>query len=90
MRRYIIERDIPNVGALTTEGLADATRKSNSVLNQLGTGVQWIESYVTKDKIYCVYVTNDERLIREHAELSGFPATEVNAVNAVIDPTTAS
>lgn len=89
MRRYIIEREMPNVGSLTAQGLADATRKSNSVLDQLGPGVQWVESYVTDDKIFCVYLTNDERLIREHAKLSGFPATRVIPVRNVIDPATA-
>ena len=89
MPRFIIERNIPDAGAMNAQELQGASRESCNALRQLGPDIQWIESYVTGDKIYCVYRAPDERHIREHAELSGFPADEISQVSAVIDPTTA-
>ena len=88
MRRFIIERDIPKAGSLDREQLRGAAAKSNGVLRQLGPDIQWLESYVTDDKIFCVYLANDESVIRRHAEMSGFPASKVTEVRKVIDPTT--
>lgn len=89
MPKYIIERDIKDVGQLSNEQFQDVARKSCDVLDQLGSEIQWVESYVTNDKIYCVYVAPNEDLIREHAERGGFPANRISAVLRVIDPTTA-
>jgi hypothetical protein len=88
LRRFLIERDIPKVGTLDREQLRAASGKSNGVLRQLGPEIQWVESYVTDDKIFCVYLASDESLIRKHAEMSGFPATKVTEIRKVIDPTT--
>ena len=88
LRRFIIERDIPNVGTLEGEQLCEAAATSNAALNQLAPDIQWIESYVTGDKTFCVYLAKDESLIRKHAELSGFPATTITEVRKIIDPTT--
>jgi hypothetical protein len=88
LRRFIIERDIPNVGTLEGEQLCEAAATSNAALNQLAPDIQWIESYVTGDKTFCVYLAKDENLIRKHAELSGFPATTITEVRKIIDPTT--
>jgi hypothetical protein len=90
MKRFVIERDMPGVGTLEREQLRDASKKSNSVLAQLGPEIQWVESYVTDDKIYCVYMASGADLVRKHAEISGFPASKVSEVKKVIDPTTAS
>ncbi len=90
MKRYVIEREIPGAGTLAREQLRDAARKSNGVLRDLGPDIQWIESNVTQDKLYCVYLAKDEALIRKHAEISGFPASRISEVKRVIDPTTAS
>ncbi len=89
MPKFVIERDIPSVGSLNAETLKGISQKSCSVLRTLGPEVQWIESFVTADKIYCVYQAADESLIRRHAELGGFPANRISAVTAVISPTTA-
>ena len=89
MKKYIIERDIPQVGTLEREQLREAAAKSNSVLQQLGSDIQWQESYVAADKTFCVYLAKDEAIIRKHAELSGFPATKITEVGKMIDPTTA-
>ena len=89
MKRFVIERDMPGVGTLEREQMREAAQKSNSVLQQLGPDIQWVQSYVTSDKIYCVYLAKDEKLIREHAKISGFPANKVSEVRRVIDPTTA-
>jgi hypothetical protein len=89
MKRYVIERDIPEVGSFEREQLRAAARKSNEVLRQLGPDIQWIESYVAGNKTFCVYLARDESLIREHAQISGFPATKVTEVRKMIDPTTA-
>jgi hypothetical protein len=88
MKRYVIERDMPGVGTLQREQFRDAAQKSNDVLAELGPEIQWIESYVTGDKLYCVYMANDEATIRKHADISGFPADKISLVRRVIDPTT--
>ena len=88
LRRYIIERDIPKVGTLEREQLRAAAAKSNEVLRQLGPDIQWVESYVASDKTFCVYLAKDERIIRQHAEISGFPASKITEVRRMIDPTT--
>ena len=88
LNKYIIERDIPEVGTLERQQLAEAAAKSNEVLAQLGPDIQWVESYVAADKTFCVYLAKDEDIIRKHAEISGFPATRVTAVRKMIDPTT--
>ncbi len=89
MPKYIIERELPNAGKLSPEQLRGISQTSCGVLQKLGPAIQWVESYVTDDKIYCVYVAPTAALIREHARLGGFPATAVNEVRSVIDPTTA-
>jgi hypothetical protein len=88
MKKYIIEREIPKVGSLDREQLRAAAAKSNEVLEQLGSAIQWSESFVTADKLFCVYLAEDEAIIRKHAELSGFPATTITEIGKVIDPTT--
>jgi hypothetical protein len=88
MPRYLIEREIPGASQMSAEQLAGAARKSNEVLRNLGPDIQWVQSYVAGDKIYCVYTAPGEALIREHAERSGFPANRITPVAAVIDPTT--
>jgi Protein of unknown function (DUF4242) len=87
MPKYIIERNIPGAGALDRHQLAAITQTSCNVLRGMGPQIQWIESYVTDDKIYCVYIAPDEATIREHARLGQFPANSVQAVRSVIDPT---
>ena len=89
LRRFIIERDIPKVGTLQREQLRDAAAKSNEVLGQLGPSIQWVESHVADDKLFCVYMANDEAIIRRHAEISGFPATRITEIHRVIGPMTA-
>ena len=88
LRRFIIERDIPEVGTFEREQLRQAAAKSNEVLNQLGSDIQWIESFVAADKTFCVYLATDEAVIRQHADISGFPATRITEVSKMIDPTT--
>lgn len=88
LRKFVIERDIPKVGTLDRDQLRGAAAKSNEVLRQLGPDVQWLESHVTDDKIFCIYLATDESVIRKHAEISGFPATKVTEVRRTIDPTT--
>ena len=88
MPKFVIERNIPGIGSMSSEELRGASQKSNDALTTLTPRVQWQESYVTADKVYCVYIAEDEAAIAEHAELSGFPAHAVNRVAAVIDPTT--
>jgi hypothetical protein len=89
MKKYMIEREIPKVGTLERNQLREAAGKSNDVLRQLGPDIQWLESYVTDDKTFCVYLAKDEAIIRRHAVLSGFPATKVTEIGNIIDPTTA-
>jgi Protein of unknown function (DUF4242) len=88
LRRFVIERDIPKVGAFEREQLRGAAAKSNEVLHQLGPDIQWVESYVADNKTFCVYLAKDEAIIRKHAEISGFPATKITEVKKMIDPTT--
>lgn len=90
MKKYIIERSLPGVGGLTTPQLRDAAAKSNAALAQLGKGVQWVESYVAGDQTFCVYLAKDEAIIREHAKLSGFPASRIVEIKGMIDTTTAN
>jgi hypothetical protein len=89
MPKYIIEREIPNAGALTPEQLQGISQTSCQVLGEMGPSIQWVESFVTGDKVYCVYNAVNEDAIREHAKRGGFPANEINEVRARIDPTTA-
>lgn len=89
MPRYIIERDIPNAGKLSGGDLQGISAQSCAVLNKLGPSIQWVQSYVTDDKVYCVYIAPNEALIREHARLGGFPANRISEVRGMIDPTTA-
>ena len=89
MPKYVIEREIPGAGKLSSQELKAISQKSCSVLSKLGSQIQWLHSYVTGDKIYCVYIAPDEKLVREHAKQGGFPANRVSAVTSVIDPTTA-
>lgn len=89
MHKYVIERDIPGAGNLSAADLQGISQKSCSVLKELGSQIQWVESYVTDDKIYCVYIAANEELVREHAKRGGFPANRVSQVRRMIDPTTA-
>jgi hypothetical protein len=89
MPKYVIERDISGAGKLTDAELASISQKSCSVLKGLGPQIQWVHSYVTGDKVYCVYIAPSEELIREHARQGGFPANRISEVKSVIDPTTA-
>jgi hypothetical protein len=88
LRKFIIERDIPGVGTLEREQLRGAAAKSNEALNKLAPDIQWLESYVTENKTFCVYLAKDESFIHKHAEMSGFPATKITEVRKMIDPTT--
>ena len=88
MPKYVIEREIPGAGKLTPEQLQGISQKSCSVLKNLGPQIQWLESYVTDDKIYCVYIAPNEAMVREHAKQGGFPAKRVSEVRRIIDPTT--
>jgi hypothetical protein len=90
MQRYIIEREIPGAGRMTAEQLREAAAKSNKVLHFMGPDIQWVQSYVTDNKLYCVYNARSADLIKQHAERSGFPANKITPVAVVIDPTTAS
>jgi hypothetical protein len=89
MPKFLIEREIKGAGQLNGQQLHDIAQTSNGVLKEMGPGIQWVQSYVTGDKIYCVYNAPDEAAVREHAAKGGFPANEVNRITAVIDPTTA-
>ena len=89
MPKYVIEREIAGAGKLSREQLQAISQKSCSVLRNLGPQIQWVESYVMDDRIYCVYIAPNEELIREHAGLGGFPANRISEVHAIIDPTTA-
>ena len=88
LRKFIIERDIPGAGSLEREQLRGAAAQSNGVLRQLGPDIQWVESFVAADKMFCVYLAKDEDIIKKHAEISGFPATKITEVRKMIDPTT--
>lgn len=89
MPKYVIEREIPGAGKLSQAELKAISQKSCSVLDKMGTQIQWQHSYVTGDKIYCVYIAPNEQMVREHAKQGGFPANKVSEVKAIIDPTTA-
>ena len=89
MPKYVIEREIPEAGKLSAEQLQAISQKSCGVLQNLGPQIQWIESYVTDDKIYCVYIAANEEMVREHAQQGGFPANRISEVRRIIDPTTA-
>jgi len=89
MPKYVIEREIPGAGKLTPQQLQGISQKSCGVLRNLGPQIQWVESYVTDNKIYCVYIAPNEALIMEHAKQGGFPANRISEVRRMIDPTTA-
>jgi hypothetical protein len=89
MKTYVIERDIPGAGAFTPEKLKDISKTSCSVLNSMGPSIQWVQSYVTGNKIFCVYRAENEELLREHAKKGGFPITNIYEVSTVISPATA-
>lgn len=89
MPKFVIEREIPGAGDLSSEDLHGISEKSCAVLRELGPQVQWVQSYVTDNKIYCIYIAPDEASVRKHAEMGGFPANSVSEVRTVIDPTTA-
>lgn len=89
MPKYIIEREIPGAGSLTQQELKAISQKSCGILNSIGPRIQWLESYVTDDKVYCVYIAPDEATVRAHAEQGEFPANRISQVRSVIDPTTA-
>lgn len=89
MPKFVIEREIPGAGNLSEEELKAVSQTSCSVLREMGPEIQWVESFVTDDKVYCIYVAPDEDTIRRHAEAGGFPANSVKAVRTMIDPTTA-
>jgi Nickel responsive protein SCO4226-like len=89
MRKYMIERNIPAVGKFQPTELREVARKSVGVLQDLGPAVQWVQSYITRDRMYCVYLASDESLVREHALRGGFPADQIHRITSVIDPSTA-
>lgn len=89
MPKYVIEREIPGAGKLSAQELQAISRKSCAVINGLGPQIQWVQSYVTGNKVYCVYIAPNEEMVREHARQGGFPANRVSEVASVIDPTTA-
>jgi len=89
MKRFIIEREIPKVGTLDREQLREAAQTSNRVLRELGPDIQWVESSVADDKLFCVYLATDEAIVKRHAEMSGFPASKITEIHQLIDPTTA-
>ena len=89
MPKFVIERNMPGAGSLSKADLHGAAQKSCNVIRGMGPETQWVQSYVTQDKIYCVYIAPDEAAIREHAKLSGFPANSISEVKNIIDPTTA-
>ena len=89
MPKYIIEREIPGAGSLTAQDLQGISQKSCGILNDMGPKIQWVESYVTDDKVYCVYIAPDEATVKAHAEQGGFPANRISEIKTMIDPTTA-
>ena len=88
MPKFVIEREIPGAGKLSPEQLQAISQKSCGVLRELGPQIQWVQSYVTDDKIYCVYIAPDEATVRKHAQMGGFPANRISQIRAIIDPTT--
>jgi hypothetical protein len=89
MPKYVIEREIPGAGNLSPSELRAISQKSCGVLGRLGSQIQWVESYVTSDKVYCIYIAPNEEMVREHARQGGFPANRISEIKSVIDPTTA-
>jgi cell division inhibitor SulA len=89
MPKYIIEREIPGAGKLSPQELQAISQKSCGVLRQMGPQIQWVQSYVVDDKVYCVYIAPNEQMLREHAQRGGFPANRISEVRSIIDPTTA-
>ncbi|MEK7282585.1 MAG: DUF4242 domain-containing protein [Acidobacteriota bacterium] len=89
MPKFLIEREIPGAGKLTPQELRAISQKSCGVLREMGAQIQWVQSYVTEDKVYCVYVAPNEEAVRKHAQQGGFPANRVSRIGTVIDPTTA-
>jgi hypothetical protein len=89
MPKFVIERDIPGIGSLSDAEVREVSQKSVNVLKGMGPAIQWLHSYVTGDKLYCVYLAPDEAAVREHARRGGFPANRISAVRRLIDPTTA-
>lgn len=87
MPKFVIEREIPGAGKLSKDDLIGISQKSCGVLNAMGPSIQWVESFVVDDKIYCVYIAQNEALVREHAQKGGFPANKISQVHATIDPT---
>jgi len=89
MPKYLIEREIPGAGNLSVDDLRGVAQTSCNVLNRMGPQIQWVQSYVTGDKVYCVYIAPNEEMVRKHAQQGGFPANSVSEIKSVIDPTTA-
>ena len=89
MPKYVIEREIPGAGNLSKEELQSVSQTSCNVLQNMGPQIQWVQSYVTGDKVYCVYIAPNEDFVREHAQQGGFPANQISEVKTIIDPTTA-
>jgi hypothetical protein len=87
--KFVIEREIPEAGKFSSEQLQAVSQKSCEVLREMGAQIQWVQSYITDDKVYCIYVAPDEDALREHAQQSGFPANRISRIRSVIDPTTA-
>jgi Protein of unknown function (DUF4242) len=90
MRKFVIEREIPKVGSLKAGQLCDAAKTSNAALDKIGNDIHWLQSYVTADKTFCIYLAKNEAAINRHAELSGFPANRITEVTGMIDPATAA
>jgi len=88
MPKFLIEREIPGAGKLSKDELHAISQKSCGVLKNMGPAIQWVESYVTDDKVYCVYIAPNEQMVREHASQGGFPANKISQVRRMIDPTT--
>jgi hypothetical protein len=89
MPKFVIEREIPNVGGFSPEQLQAVSRTSCGVLRELGPQIQWVQSFVTDNKIYCIYIAPDEETVKKHAQMGGFPANRISQVRSIIDPTTA-
>jgi hypothetical protein len=89
MPKFVIEREIPNAGKLSPEELRSISQKSSEVLQDLGPQIQWVQSYVTDEKIYCIYIAPNKQMIEEHAKCGGFPANRISQIRSIIDPTTA-
>jgi hypothetical protein len=89
MPKFVVEREIPGAGNWTPEQAAAVSRKSREVLDSMGPQIQWVESFVTGDKVYCLYIAPDEETVREHARRGGFPANKISEIKSIIDPTTA-